>query len=162
MEVSTDGELYGEWPGWCLDNGLPTGCGEFNVVPYTESTRPADWDKMNDLLNADTHWTWNQKNKYVFANAVATFMHVTLPFTPMDQTELERYNHIMETKTGYEPECGGEDCYTVVLEPMSGTQPVVICVPTPPCEIPSPEFPTIAVPVGMLLGLLAVIVYSRR
>ena len=49
--------------------------------------------------------------------------------------------------------------YAVILWSARTAQPVFIKLPIP--EIPSPEFPTIALPVAMLIGLVGVVQYVR-
>jgi hypothetical protein len=148
--------------GWCADSHMIGLGGGTTFTPYdmryeTAPIHSADWNRIN--------WILNHKNgamKGSIQQAIWYFDHgrISTSWAPYDETEVQ--NLITDaTNNGatYVPTAPGLK-YAVVLYNRETLQPVFVeaTIPKPP---DAPEFPTLALPVAMLVGLVGVI-YAIR
>jgi hypothetical protein len=153
------------YAGWCgsSTNGIGQGHYTFDVYSSLGSLPallpPMDWNKVNYVINHDQGANaatlqqvfWHYDSGYYFWNPNA-------PLGPFDQNKYDAIIADAELNGGsYVPGPGND--YAVILWSSRNAQPVFIQLPIP--EIPSPEFPTIALPVAMLIGLVGAVQYVR-
>ena len=154
-----------DYAGWCgsSKNGINHGQHTFMVYSSLGSL-PAglpsmDWNRVNFVIN-----------KYPDANAATlqqVFWHYDggsyawnpdAPLGPFDGNLYETILGDADANGGsYVPGPGND--YAVILWSARTAQPVFITLPIP--EIPSPEFPTLALPVALLIGVVGAVQYIR-
>jgi hypothetical protein len=143
--------------GWCADSKSSIGAfgveRTFSVYSSLEPTTieptidSADWKKINYILNQQA-----VTDKYLIQAAIWYYdggAHAWDGYP--DATALANFISDIEANgADYVPDEPGE-IYAVVLH-IDGVQDVLIPVPIP--DIPVPEFPTLALPVAMVLGVV--------
>ena len=169
-----DGVTY---VGWCADSQnyiYPPATLNFtvysslNTVPYPP-VPTANWNKINYVLNnpmgADKD------------TLEAVFWHYDGRVTPIEPYNHAKYAALVAAADGnatFVPDCGQK--YAVVLYHETGTfenpvqrshptQAIFLVLTKPMCSdpgIPVPEFPTLALPAGMIIGLMGLVYVIRE
>jgi hypothetical protein len=166
---------------WCVDNGggnyiNPGQVYTFNVISsltnpqFSYLARPIHWQEINYLLN--NHATWFLTSTEI---QDVIWHYDGLPLTnPGGNVGLAigAIDTFLLAHPGWTPPCSN-GVYAVLLDadetvdapPVSGTHIQLIFVERPyTCPdpgIPAPEFPTLALPVAMIVGMLG-LVYTVR
>jgi len=158
------------YTGWCTDthtilllgtnNGF-TAYSSLNPASFPASLPTADWNKINYILNnkaADWRVTQAAMWHYNGDAGVPYPEHDTV--VGYDHAAYDAYvAQVDEFGANFRPLCGGQIYGVILYKP--GTQVVVVERPTPKCP-PSPEFPTIALPVAMLVGVVGAVEYLKE
>ena len=157
-----------DYAGWCgsSKHALSQGQATFNVYSSL-GTLPAglpivNWNKVNYVLNHDqgaNAATLQQVFWYYDGGSYA--WNPDAPLGPFDGTKYAALIAAADANGGsYVPGPGND--YAVILWSARTAQPVFITLPIP--EIPSPEFPTLALPVALLIGVVGAVhsVRSRK
>jgi hypothetical protein len=151
--------------GWCADSqvGIGTGLHTFNVYSSLDPANPspisdANWRKINYVINHK-----GTLNKYEVQTIVwkydggepAAGWWDTTP-TSIDWTKVSTAMSAADAYVAANPTYapGPGDVYAVILWSGRDSQDIFIEVPIP---YSSPEFPSLALPVGMMLGLVSAI-----
>jgi hypothetical protein len=151
--------------GWCADSqeGIGTGLHTFDVFSSLDPTNPspisdANWRKINYVINHK-----GTLNKYEVQTIVwmydggepAEGWWDTTP-TSIDLTKVSTAMGDADTYVAANPTYapGPGDVYAVILWSGRESQAIFIEVPIP---YSSPEFPSLALPVGMMLGLVSTV-----
>lgn len=136
------------------------------VLPDYVNT--VNWNKMNWIVNnpaADWRITqaaiWKLDGASGIDYPSARYVMATGPGS-YNNADFDTYMGLVNAQGSFVPTVG--DLYVVILtrsdadgKPLS--QPILIPAEVP--SIPSPEFPTIALPVGMLVGMVGAVAYLR-
>jgi hypothetical protein len=151
--------------GWCADSQatITPGSHTFDVWSSLDPLNPGkislvNWQKINYVINhkgtlnkyeiQTIVWTYDGgKPKDGWWNATPTSIDWTKVNTAM--TNADAY---VAAHPGYAP--GAGDVYAVILYSGRSTQAIFIEVPIP---YSSPEFPSVALPVGMMLGVISAV-----
>jgi hypothetical protein len=147
--------------GWCSDTGSGIGSGShvFNVysslVSPPSGLPPMDWAAANWIINNK-----GKADKYTIQAALWHFDGGPITWGAVDPVEYNRLVAGGEAASAahYQP-VYGENYLAILWDARIGGQPVCIEIPIP--NIPSPEFPTLALPVAMLIGVVGVVEYVR-
>ncbi|HNX18478.1 MAG TPA: hypothetical protein PKM50_09170 [Methanoregula sp.] len=153
----------GYYPGWCADSQQAINSGSHTFDVYSSlganptSINSANWHKINYILNHK-----GDANKYTVQAAIWYFDGGIIPWgTPEGTKDSGKLGALIadaEANGGsYSP--GPGDVYAVILWNGESTQAIIIEVPIP--DIPVPEFPSIALPVSMLLGVVFIVHVAR-
>jgi hypothetical protein len=148
-----------DYLGWCGSSEL-VGIGPGNVfTPYdSRGTLPSgintvQWNQVNYVIN--------HKGTANAATIQALIWYYDGGIIPWGTVEVAKFNALKadaDANPAYVPSVPGEK-YAVILWKTTGVQPVFIEVPIP--SIPTPEFPTLALPVAMLIGVVGAVQYVR-
>jgi hypothetical protein len=165
VDVTTGGgdiPAASDYVGWCADSqsGISSGTHIFNVYSSLEAPPiglpTADWQKINYVIN--------HKDGANPSTIQAVIWHYdggvipwTYPLEPVDNAKVADLIAAAEANPSYVP--GPGDIYAVILWSSRTAQPLFIEIPIP--TIPSPEFPTLALPVAMLIGVVGAVQYVR-
>lgn len=134
------------------------------VLPTYVNT--VNWNKMNWIANnpaADWRITQAAVWKLDGASAIAYPTDNNLvKATEYNHADFNAYMAQVNAQGSFVPTVG--DLYVVILTRSDATgkamsQPILIPAEVP--SIPSPEFPTLALPVGMLVGMVGAVAYLR-
>ena len=160
--------------GWCSDANHDiktpatlyfTVYSSLNPVP-TPPVPPANWNKINYVLNND-----HGANQYVIQAVIWHYDGDVDPAIPPGFEELYAVivNDADKNGAAFDPECGQK--YAVILFHEAGTfesveqpQPTqaTIIVLKKTCDGTSvPEFPSLAVPAGMMIGMVGLVYFVR-
>jgi len=146
--------------GWCADSqtGITTGSHTFDVYSSLDPTNPspisaANWQKINYVINHK-----GTLNKYEVQAIVWKYDGGEPPAgwwgaASIDWTKVTTAMTAADTYVAAHPAYapGPGDVYGVVLWSGDDAQAIFIEVPIP---YSSPEFPSLALPVGMMLGVV--------
>ena len=166
VDITSGGNTYlptmNDYLGWCADShkiGLGPGT---TFTPYdmryeNPPIHTADWNRIN--------WILNHKNGAMPGSVQQAIWYfdngrIGSSWAPFDETEVQALiEDANDNGGGYVPVSEGLK-YAVILYNREVLQPVFIeaTIPKPP---EMPEFPTLALPVAMLVGLVGV-VYTIR
>ncbi|MCK9592457.1 MAG: thioester domain-containing protein [Methanoregula sp.] len=158
--------------GWCADSntGISPGSGKnFEVFsslglnPVT-SIPSANWNKINWIINNKhlvSDWEAIQAAiwHYDGQSGIAFPGHSTMPNTEYDHAEYNALIAAADTHGDYIPTCG--ENYAVIIWSGSNAQALFIenklLCDNPPPPVPAPEFPSVALPVGMIIGIVGLV-----
>ena len=148
--------------GWCTDSQI-NGLGSGNTfVPYdSRGTLPTgintvDWNRVNYVINHK-----NGASKGAIQQVIWYYDggRTTWSGAPYLESEVTQLKADADANGGaYVPTASGEN-YVVILWRSTNVQTVVIEVPIP--GIPTPEFPTLALPIAMMIGVVGAVQYVR-
>jgi hypothetical protein len=164
--VPSDLPVASGYAGWCVDanNGMSknvpidfTAYSSLNTVPAFIPS--ADWNKINYILN-HKHADWK-----ITQAAMWHYDGMSLdPYPTHDNvvgySEAAYDLYIAQVEAhgaDYVPKCG--KLYAIILY-KRGVQAVIVEGHTIPCDN-TPEFPTLALPVAMLIGVIGTVEYIR-
>ncbi len=163
----------GTYNGWCIGFtvvGLGSGMtyhaidsrADLSGTPaYIQSTQ---WNMVNWILNhpnADWRitqaalWKVDGGSGVAYPDDAAYSGYVA----GYDHAAFDAYMAQVITHGSFVPSHPGEK-YAVILWKTYGGQPLIIPAIIP--DIPSPEFPTVAIPVGMLVSVAGVVLYLKN
>jgi hypothetical protein len=156
-------------PLWCVELHKDINVGSYQFERYSSldpsipvgTTVP--WDLINYLCNHHdaTHWKEYQLAIWYFIDPTQTPAVVNAYLNgrgdhTFDSYDTGVYNALIADTIangdGFTP--GPGDCYAVVLYVTSTTQMVFYCAQVPTT---APEFPTLALPMGMLIGVVGAV-----
>jgi hypothetical protein len=152
----------GLYVGWCADSqlGLDQGTHLFEVYSSLASNptsiSSANWHKINYILNHK-----GSADMYTIQAAIWYYDGGIVPWGLVDSVALAQLIADADANGGsYTP--GPGDVYAVILWNGKAYQSILIEVPIP--DIPVPEFPSVALPVSMILGIVFTvhIIRSRK
>ena len=164
VDVTTGGgdiPAVNDYVGWCSDSQtyITQGTHTFNVYSsLLPALLPSDlptaqWGKINYVIN--------HKGTANAATIQALIWYYDGGIIPWGTVEVAKFNALKadaEANPLYVP--GPGDIYAVILwNPTTEAQPLFIEIPIP--TTPSPEFPTLALPVAMLIGVVGAVQYVR-
>jgi hypothetical protein len=166
--LPSDMQYNRAYPGWSLDSTseiLPD-ANTFQIyssLGTIPATIPAvDWNKINYIINNK-----GTADKYAIQAAIWHYGENAIPadFPVFDQQECDKLIAAADTNgENFVPTSGQK--YAVILNvPVSGsnapkgTQFIIVELPFP--SIPAPEFPSLALPVGMMLGIAGSVYYIK-
>ena len=151
------------YTGWCSDSQA-----EFidlgpNAIYFPYDTRyqttPGDtvqWDKINYILNNDAGYSKGAIQQAIWefdgGRADIPAWNAIAPYNENDVQTL--INAANANGAGYVPTSGGQK-FAVYLYNREQGQPIFIVATIP--QIPVPEFPTLALPIGILIGVVGVV-----
>ena len=117
-----------------------------NGLPY------ANWNKINYILN-------NKAGADMYTLQAVFWHYDSGPYSwgTVDWTKYQELVDAAEKNPTYVPGVGKN--YAVILWSSDTAQPIFIELPVP--DIPAPEFPTLGVPVAMLVGMVGMVHYIR-
>ncbi len=154
-----------DYVGWCADSvwTLNPGTHIFNVYSSLEAL-PAglptvNWNKVNYVINHKdgANAATIQAVIWYYDHGEITW-NPAAPLGPVNAADRAALIAAADANgVGYVP--GPGDIYAVILWSSRTVQPVFIELPIP--TIPSPEFPTLALPVAMLIGVVGAVQYIR-
>jgi hypothetical protein len=151
--------LTTEYVGWCADSqtGLTTGSHTFNVYSSLGAL-PSGMPSVNWYA---VNWIINNKGNADMYTVQAALWHYDGGPHPWGTINTADYDALIAggdaaAAAHFVP--GENQVYAVILW-QSGTQPVFIEVPIK--TIPSPEFPSLAAPIGMLIGVVGAAQYIK-
>jgi hypothetical protein len=166
-QTPADGDLVigAPYVGWCADaqHSIADGSHIFTVYSSLEDLSGApsvisgsDWNKINYIIN---HKEIGNNNMQAIQAAIWQFDGgIPISWAYFRNNHPVEFNALVDAANAnpdYVP--GPGDVYAVILyKPCS--QVIIIEVPIP---IPSPEFPTLAVPAGLLVGIIGVVAVIR-
>ena len=158
-----------DYVGWCADMGVSIGEGThtFDVFSSLDpsSLPPAiedqNWDKINWVINHKDGADWKTVQAVIWH-----YLGKSAPFhSSIDGWSETKYTELITNAdkygTGYVPFC--KQKYAVILY-LKGYQPIFAEVDIPGNCInppPAPEFPTLALPAGMIIGLVGLVYFVR-
>jgi hypothetical protein len=157
----------GMYAGWCTDFNHPVALTSYVFTAYssldTASFNPgmpsANWNKINYMLNnknADWRITQAAMWHYDGLSAVPYPEHGII--SGYSHSEYDAYIASVDANgANFVPSCG--QLYAVILY-KPGVQVVIVEMPTPECH-DAPEFPTLALPVAMLIGVVGAVQFIR-
>jgi hypothetical protein len=153
------------YTGWCINSGaalkndLPETWNVYSslgVVPPSIQTE--NWGAINYVINHQGSY-----NQYVVQSAIWRFggsSELDYQYPGHIAPNVTDVNNLVNLGIANEHWVPGPgDLYAVVLFSGANDQPVIIQVPNPP---PVPEFPTLGLPVAMLLGMVFTIYVVKR
>jgi hypothetical protein len=147
-----------EYIGWCADSTTGIYSGSHTFLVYSSLT-PAS-NPVSMQWNA-VNWILNNKGKADMYTVQAALWHYDggpYIWGSIDATEYARLIAGGDAAIASNFVPGDGQVYAVALYER-GTQPIIIEVPVP--TIPSPEFPTLAAPIGMLIGVVGAAQYIK-
>jgi hypothetical protein len=150
-----------DYIGWCSDtgSGITAGSHVFNVYSSLGSIPsglpPMDWAAANWIINNK-----GNADKCTVQTAIWHFDGAPHTWCPVDPDEYERLvtGGTAASAAHYMPGVG-ENYAAILWDARVGGQPVFIGIPVP--EIPSPEFPTLALPVALMIGIVGAVQYIK-
>lgn len=150
------------YPGWCSDSihSITTGTHTFDVYsslePNPAPISPLNWQKINYVMNHKGAAT-----KYDIQAVIWYYDGGPYPWGSPNPSTVSALITAADTylaaHPGYAP--GPGDVYGVVLWSGERAQSIVIEVPIP---YSSPEFPSLALPVGMVIGVVFALYIAKR
>lgn len=175
--ILTSGNNY---IGWCADSNAVLGNGQhtFNVYSslgndHVPSITSAEWGSINWVLNnKPADWKVVQMLVWHYDGqsdpSIAYPWHWSLGSAPT-QEQKDQYDvlkALADQHTDFIPDCG--DKYAAIIlnvNPQTGLEDgqaifieaIRTTCPGPDPGIPVPEFPTLALPVGMMIGLVGLV-----
>jgi len=172
--VSGSGDYFGikladgtRFTGWCAEENLNIYYDKYVFTTYdSRSSFPVGtqetWNKINYVMNhpvtAHGTATWHE-----IQAAVWYFMETSPPWNSgIDPVNMNIYTDLVNaanSPAGANFIPGPGDQYAVILK-VSGYQAIFYMVTVP--EIPAPEFPTVALPVAMIIGVVGVVQVIRN
>lgn len=168
--VTVNGDMdvpVGAYDGWCVGFtiiGLGSGWkynavdsrGDLSTLPlYIQSTQ---WDKVNWIINNPaSDWRITQAAIWKVDGGFDKDYPSDKFTAGYNEADFTAYMTQVNANAGYNPTEPGE-YYSVILYKSTG-QPLIIPAKIP--TIPSPEFPTVALPIAMMISVLGVVYYIR-
>lgn len=166
VDITSGGNYYlpndNDYLGWCADSQI-AGLGSGNVyVPYDSRVgapvgmHTVDWNKVNYIINNK-----GAASKGAIQQAIWYYDNgrTAWPGEPYLESEVQALIADADANgAAYVPAMPGEK-YIVILWKNANVQPVIIEVPIPENNIP--EFPTLALPIAMMIGIVGVVQYIR-
>jgi len=134
-------------------------------ISIEEKMSKLNWDKINYVINHKNGAKWDTVQAVIWH-----YLGEAPPYTggSIDGYDTGKYQELIDNAdlhgVGYSPYC--REKYAIILY-QSGLQAIFaeVSVPTVDCTnpppIPTPEFPTIALPAGMLVSLVGLIYLVR-
>jgi hypothetical protein len=150
-----------DYIGWCSDTDsliATPSTHTFKVISSLGSIPSyiptMDWNKANYIIN-NKHGA----DKCTVQAAIWHYDGSYHYWCPVDTTKYNALITDANNNASYVP--GPNNKYAVILwdESMRKPQPVFIEIPVP--TIPSPEFPALALPVAMLIGVIGIVQYVK-
>jgi hypothetical protein len=151
-----------DYVGWCADSKTGLGPGTFSFKVYS-SLSPGSlpsgfptvqWNKVNYVINHK-----GSADKFTVQAVIWHYDGGYHNWGPLNQVQMESSADYLalvaaaDANPTYVPVAG--ENYAVILWSRTNAQPVFIEVPVPPPSIP--EFPTLALPVAMLIGVVGAV-----
>ena len=163
------------YTGWCADslNSISASDNPFTfnsystlALPIPAGPTPADWNKINYVINhnAGKSWKASEMAFWTFGNGGIPFPNPLYPGpagTVADPADVAQYDALVAAANAnpdFEPIC--DQKYAVVLY-SPGQQTIFVEKDMPKCT-PSPEFPSMALPLGMIIGLVGLVLVVKR
>ena len=170
-----------DYPGWCANMNIPVSSGTTWVFTVFDSRNTASygaswpstipnnqqaWNKINYVINHRTTSLGTADWKTVQA-VIWYYLNYGPPFhgsiAGYDEAQYAKLIENADPHGDYKPYC--KEVFAVVLY-KDGIQGIVaqVTVPTLGCTNPPPnvpEFPTVALPAGMLVGMVGLVYYVR-
>ena len=149
-----------EYAGWCADSKTGLGSGSHTFEVYS-SLAPASIPTQVVMSWSAVNWILNNKGNADMYTVQAALWHFDGGSHTWGTVNQADYDALVAggdaaIASNFVP--GDGQVYAVILY-QRGTQPIVIEVPVP--TIPSPEFPTLAAPIGMLIGIVGAAQYIK-
>jgi hypothetical protein len=146
--------------GWCsyaytyLANGTDVPFNVYSSLGLLPANLPsANWNKINYVINHK-----GTADKFTIQRAIWHYaINGPIAWGTYDEAKYNALIAAADANPTYVPDVGEK--YAVILWKSTSSQPVFIEVPIP--TIPSPEFPTLALPVAMMIGLVGAVQYVR-
>ena len=150
-----------QYLGWCSDTGSGIGAGTSTFDVYSSlgtipsGMPPMDWRAANWIINNK-----GTADKFTVQAAIWHFDGSPHTWGIVDTVEYDRLitGAAAASAAGYVPTLN-EKYLAILWNPRDPGQPVAIEIPVP--GIPSPEFPTLALPVGLIIGLAGMVEYIK-
>jgi hypothetical protein len=157
------------YPGWSLDSTseISPDANTFQIysslVPVPATIPAVNWNKINYIINNK-----GTADKYAIQAAIWHYGGNAIPqdYPAFDQQECDKLIAAADTNgETFVPTT--EQKYVVILyAPVSGSNTLkemyrLIIVELPFPFIPAPEFPSLALPVGMMLGIAGSVYYIK-
>lgn len=147
-----------DYVGWCADSqgSLTTGSKVFKVYsslkPLPADLPSADWNKINYVINNK-----GGADEYTVQAVIWYYDGGPYPWGVVDPVKYAALIAAADANPTFVPVYG--ENYAVILWSAKTAQPVFIEVPIP--DIPAPEFPTLALPVAMMIGIVGVVYHLK-
>ena len=161
----------GHYTGWCSDSDfyIDPSNSPFTFTPYSTLTlpipagpMPEDWKKVNYIINNNVgkRWKASQMAFWFYDGGIDN----PNPLYPdaTDSADFETLKTAANANSGFEPKC--DQKYAVVLY-HPGLQTIFLENDIDRCPdpgIPVPEFPSLALPAGMMIGLIGLVYVIKR
>jgi hypothetical protein len=137
-------------------NYISVGSHVFNVYsslkPLPSGLPYANWNKINYVINHKAG-----ADKYTLQAVIWYYDSGPYSWGTVDPVKKAELIAEADKNPNYVP--GSGENYAVILWSSATAQPIIIELPVP--DIPVPEFPTLAVPVAMLVGVVGMVHYVR-
>jgi len=164
------------YEGWCVDTGNSTYVGQsYDYTAYSSlGTLPngiptIDWKAINYILNvapSNGDWRIRQAAMWHYDGMSSTPLPAHDNVQPQTSDPsgynkdvyLEYIKDIDLHKRSFVTECGAK--YAIILY-HQGTQVVIVEGKTDSCQTSAPEFPSLALPVAMLIGVVGAVEYIK-
>jgi len=150
------------YTGWCinpaaaLQNGRTETWNVYSSLGSIPSQIPTEnWMAINYILNHPGSYS-----KEVIQTAIWKLGGSGEKWQPVNSTQVTALINNALANPTWTP--GPGDIYAVILFTTKSYQPVIIQVPMPNNPPPVPEFPTLGLPVAMLLGMVFTIYVVKR
>ena len=122
-----------------------------------------DWNKVNYIINNK-----GTADKYTIQAAVWHYGGIAIPsdFPAFDQQEYDKLIAAADTNGETFVPTTGQKYAVILYAPVTGSSALkgtyqLIMVELPFPSIPAPEFPSLALPVGMMLGIAGSVYYIK-
>lgn len=174
--AATEVPVANGYEGWCVDSGNSTYIGQsYNYVAYSSlgalpnGIPTIDWKAINYILNvAPSNGDWRIKQAamwhYDGMSSTPLPAHDNVQPKTSDPTGydtdvyLQYIRDIDSHKGSFITDCGAK--YAIILY-HQGAQVVIIEGKTDSCQTSAPEFPSLALPVAMLIGVVGAVEYIK-
>jgi hypothetical protein len=154
------------YPGWSAYSLSANKSGSHSFEVYSslgalpDTIPKADWNKINYILNNKETY-----DKNVIQAAIWHYTNSTVPsdFPSYDHTEYNRLVSAAEANGGDFIPIPQQKYAAVLFSPNTGNQEQnqLIIVELPVQSIPAPEFPSLALPVAMMLGIIGSVYFVK-
>jgi hypothetical protein len=167
--VPSDIQFNKMYPGWSLDSVSDISSDTTSYQIYSSlgplpATIPAvEWNKINYIINNKVAY-----DKYALQVAIWHYSGNAIPpgYPSFDQNECDKIIAAADLKGEHFVPTTGQKYAVILSAPISTTKDskgtyhlIVIELPFP--SIPAPEFPSLALPVGMMLGIAGSVYFIK-
>jgi hypothetical protein len=167
--VPSDIQYNRMYPGWSLDSvsDISPDAATFQVYsslgPLPATLPAIEWNKINYMLNNKGTY-----NKYALQAAIWHYSGTEIPsgFPSFDQKECDKIIAAADLHGEHFVPTTGQKYAVILYAPVTsskdlkGTYQLIVAeLPFP--SIPAPEFPSLALPVGMVLGIAGSVYFIK-